>query len=197
MTIYYVYEHWRPDKDICFYVGKGSKDRAYIMKPRNKQHIGIQKILSDLGMCVEIRLFASNLLEDEAFLLEQKMISFWRSLGVRIANFTSGGEGVSGYVFPEEIKLKIAETKSKKPHHFFGKKHSEETREIIKEKRKSQKFSAETRKKLSEASKKRPSFWRGKNLSEEHRLKIGESNKGKRRERKPKINFFLEKSQLT
>lgn len=28
MSIFYVYEHWRPDKDVCFYVGKGSKGRA-------------------------------------------------------------------------------------------------------------------------------------------------------------------------
>jgi len=26
--MYYVYEHWRPDKDICFYVGKGKGSRA-------------------------------------------------------------------------------------------------------------------------------------------------------------------------
>ena len=25
---YYVYEHWRPDKDVCFYVGKGKGGRA-------------------------------------------------------------------------------------------------------------------------------------------------------------------------
>jgi hypothetical protein len=26
---FYVYEHWRPDKDVCFYVGKGHGRRAY------------------------------------------------------------------------------------------------------------------------------------------------------------------------
>ena len=26
--IFYVYEHWRPDKNVCFYVGKGKGKRA-------------------------------------------------------------------------------------------------------------------------------------------------------------------------
>jgi hypothetical protein len=31
-----VYEHWRPDKDVCFYVGRGRKRRGrQKRKPRN------------------------------------------------------------------------------------------------------------------------------------------------------------------
>ena len=33
MTIFYVYEHWRPDKDTCFWVGKGKGDRAVTPLP--------------------------------------------------------------------------------------------------------------------------------------------------------------------
>lgn len=33
-TDYYVYEHWRPDKSACFYVGKGKyQKRAFDMGP--------------------------------------------------------------------------------------------------------------------------------------------------------------------
>ena len=28
LEIFYVYEHWRPDKSVCFYVGKGCEDRV-------------------------------------------------------------------------------------------------------------------------------------------------------------------------
>lgn len=38
--LYYVYEHWRLDKDECFYVGKGRGNRAYKMRDRNRFHTG-------------------------------------------------------------------------------------------------------------------------------------------------------------
>lgn len=64
---YYVYEHWRPDKDVCFYVGKGKKYRAYDMKTgRSGYHGNIQAKLARMGMCVEIRLVADGLSEIDA-----------------------------------------------------------------------------------------------------------------------------------
>ena len=38
---FYVYEHWRLDRDECFYVGKGKKYRAYKMQDRNRYHAAI------------------------------------------------------------------------------------------------------------------------------------------------------------
>lgn len=48
---FYVYEHWRPDKDICFYVGKGKGRRANVMYGRGSHHERIQAKLKRLGMC--------------------------------------------------------------------------------------------------------------------------------------------------
>ncbi|MDE2104494.1 MAG: GIY-YIG nuclease family protein [Patescibacteria group bacterium] len=92
---YYVYEHWRPDRDECFYVGKGRGNRANVLYGRNTHHTAIQLKLSRLGLCVEIRLVATELTESMAFELERERIAFWRANGNDLANFTDGGEGGS------------------------------------------------------------------------------------------------------
>jgi hypothetical protein len=92
---FYVYEHWRPDIDICFYVGKGRKKRAYNFKRNNRHHRHIVDKLSSLGMCAEVKLVQSGLSESEAFALEKTRIAFWLSSGVELTNRTEGGEGNS------------------------------------------------------------------------------------------------------
>jgi hypothetical protein len=96
MKKFYVYEHWRLDRDECFYVGKGKGGRAYKMRDRNSHHQAIMAKLSREGSGMEVRMVATGLTEDEAFLLEVERISFWRGLGIDLANQTYGGEGVSG-----------------------------------------------------------------------------------------------------
>jgi hypothetical protein len=91
---YYVYEHWRPDEDACFYVGKGCANRAHVRNRSNRAHLDIQRKLAKIGMCYEVRLVASGLTEEEAYSLECKRISFWRLLEVKLANKTMGGKGV-------------------------------------------------------------------------------------------------------
>lgn len=163
--IFYVYEHWRPDKDICFWVGKGSGDRAYDFD-RNLHYNNVVKKLARLGMCVEVRLVQSGLVEAAAFVLERERIAFWRGRNVRLTNYTDGGEGVSGL------------------------KHAEETRRLIREKRAAQKIkhSAETRRKIGAANRvalkgrKNPAHsqrLKGRKLSAEHRAKIGLGLKGR------------------
>jgi NUMOD3 motif len=107
---FYVYEHWRPDRDICFYVGKGQGTRSHDKKNRNRHHKGIQNKLAKLGMCIEVRMVASGLSEDSAFALEIERIDFWRKLGIKLANKTEGGEGRSG-----SIASRI--TRQKNSHH--------------------------------------------------------------------------------
>lgn len=101
---FYVYEHWRPDLDLCFYVGKGKGRRAVNIGHRNREHAKVVAELAAQGMCVEVRMFASDLAEDDAFFIEVERIRFWRSIGVVLANFTDGGEGFSGFVRPRGIK---------------------------------------------------------------------------------------------
>ena len=155
---FYVYEHWRPDLNACFWVGKGNGNRAYNFR-RNFHYNNIIKKLARLGMCVEVRLIRSGMIEDTAHTLEKERIAFWRSADVGLTNYTDGGEGVSGL------------------------RHSAETREIIKEKRKAQKVvhSEETKRKIGAANsialrgKKNPEHsarLKGRKLSDEHRAKI-------------------------
>jgi hypothetical protein len=103
---FYVYEHWRPDLDVCFYVGKGKGRRANDMRRgRNRYHKFIQAKLSSAGLAVEVRIVAGCLSEDEAFQLEMERIAFWRGTGADLANMTNGGEGPSGRKHTEEWKL--------------------------------------------------------------------------------------------
>lgn len=101
---FYVYEHWRTDKDECFYVGKGCGDRAYNMSSRNFYHKAIQKKLNISGFAIEIKIVNSGLEEDVAFDLERNRIAFWRENGADLANFTDGGEGKSGKHSEEHCK---------------------------------------------------------------------------------------------
>lgn len=78
------------------------------MRLRNKHHHNIQKKLARQGMCVEIRMVASGLMEEMAFLIEMERIEFWRSVGVKLANITSGGEGLSGHRHSDKSRQKMS-----------------------------------------------------------------------------------------
>lgn len=169
MAKFYVYEHWRPDRDICFYVGKGHGDRAWrtTTGKRNRYYRNITAKLARLGMCVEVRLVASMLTENDALRIEIERIAFWNCAGIKLANLTAGGEGTVGL------------------------KHSEETRRKIKEKRARQKIkhSDETKAKISVANRishpkgrKNPEHsarLKGRKLSAQHREKISRGLKGR------------------
>lgn len=104
---FYVYEHWRPDKEICFYVGKGRGKRAYDMSKRNAYHRRVCGKLRKGGLRVRVVIVAAGLSEVDAFALEKQRIAYWRESGQVLANLTDGGEGAAGFVMPDEVKLKI------------------------------------------------------------------------------------------
>lgn len=89
--MYYVYEHWRLDSDTCFYVGKGSGNRAYSRARRNAHWHNIVAKLERTGSAYEVRIVASGLSEGDAFSLEVDRIAFWRDR-VDLANITNGGD---------------------------------------------------------------------------------------------------------
>jgi len=101
-----------------------------------------------------IKILLENLTEEQAFSNEIDYIAWYgrkdNNTGI-LRNLTNGGEGMSGY------------------------KHTEESKKIIREKRKHQVFTDETRKKLSESIKKgyedgsRPKSMLGKKHTEEHK----------------------------
>lgn len=101
---YYVYEHWRLDRDECFYVGKGRGGRAFSMKNRNRHHQAIVAKLNHIGSAFEVKMVSVGLLESDAFEIEKERISFWRASGVDLTNLTNGGEGASGLKHTDETK---------------------------------------------------------------------------------------------
>jgi hypothetical protein len=126
---YYVYEHWRLDKDECFYVGKGKGRRAYSTYGRGSHWDNIVNKLERLGFAYEIRMVQTGLSEKKAFALEKERIAFWRDK-VDLANKTDGGDGVSGLKMSDEAKAKMRAAKIGKPGNIttLGMKFSDETK---------------------------------------------------------------------
>jgi hypothetical protein len=102
---FYVYEHWRLDRDECFYVGKGRAGRAFSMKDRNRHHQAIVAKLARIGSAFEVRMVATGLLEENAFSLERQRVAFWREANVDLTNMTDGGGGVRG--LSPEVRSKM------------------------------------------------------------------------------------------
>lgn len=129
-TNFYVYEHWRLDRDECFYVGKGRGRRAYGMVQRNSHHRAIQAKLSRIGSSMEVRIVADGLTERQAFDLEVERIAFWKNAGADLTNMTDGGEGATGHITTEETRIKIGAA-AKGNRHAAGKKLSAESRKKL------------------------------------------------------------------
>lgn len=169
---FYVYEHWRPDRGECFYVGKGNGMRAHDMRVRNKYHKRVQQKLSGLGLIVEVRIIADNLSESDAFAREIERIAFWKNDGADLCNYTSGGEGSAGIKYTEERRKQISEILRARPPI------SEETRKKLSRAAIGNKKGL-GKKKTPEAIEKTASYWRGRPKSEEHKRKISETKKGR------------------
>jgi hypothetical protein len=98
--MFYVYEHIRPDTGTVFYVGKGSKKRAYT-KFRNNPYWNnvVNKVKS-----FQVRFVAINLDEELALLVEKERIDQLRKLGYTLTNLTDGGGGASGLKHTDKAK---------------------------------------------------------------------------------------------
>lgn len=174
MNVFYVYEHWRLDKDECFYVGKGKGGRAY-SKSRNALWKKIVAKLEQTGSAFEVRIVASGLSEEDAYSLEKERIVFW-SNKVFLCNFTLGGEGWTGGSHTDEFKKRISDSHK-------GKVVSAETRARLSKSLKNNprlkaaragfKHSEESKQKMREVFKGRPK-------SEAHKQKLREANLGKK-----------------
>lgn len=112
---FYVYEHWRPDTGLPFYVGKGARGRAGSITTRNEYHKRIVAKLKSLGLSLEVRKVFTYLDEDMAHTLEKTQISYWRARGISLTNLTDGGEGTSGFRYSDKQKetLRIAHAADK------------------------------------------------------------------------------------
>lgn len=87
-NVYYVYEHTRPNSDISFYVGKGTKNRAYHNYGRNEfWHRVVNKHNG-----FNVRFIAKDIDEELAYLIEEERIDQLKRLKIKLVNLTSGGK---------------------------------------------------------------------------------------------------------
>lgn len=120
MLDYYVYYHINPLTKDIFYVGKGTKNRAYTLSSRGKHWINY---VNKYGI-PEVEIVQSNLSEEQALELEKQLI---KELGRKdlkegnLINSTDGGEGTSGLVHSDITKQKIAKSRQNKPANNKGK----------------------------------------------------------------------------
>ena len=85
--MFYTYAHTKPDGTI-FYIGAGSGRRAWSKTSRTQYWTNIEK---KYGRQVEI--LANWKTSEEAFDHEKLLISCFRDMGYKLANFKDGGDG--------------------------------------------------------------------------------------------------------
>lgn len=151
---YYVYVWIREDNNSVFYVGKGCGRRAS-NKTVRKEHF--KRIVNKIPCHYEI--IKDGLTESDAYKLEKQTIKYYLDLGYGIdikgyertsefylVNSTLGGDGTNGYKWEEG-------SRTGEKNSFYGKKHTDETKETIRQTRLGTKASNETRQKLSDMRK--------------------------------------------
>jgi hypothetical protein len=171
----YVYSHNRLDKNEVFYIGIGSDSnnkysRAYNTIDRSKFW---KSIVNKTKYVVHI-LF-DNVSWEDACQKEKDLIKMHgrKDLGTgTLVNMTNGGEGILGYIFTENDKIKISNSKKGKLSHRKGKKLSELYINNLTGKKRPE-FSKEWKEKMSisRTGKKRAPF------TEEHKKNISKSKK--------------------
>ena len=171
MNQFYVYALVAPgrEKGETFYIGKGKGRRRFShFKPTMLAKIHPKNsILKKYSNCYSI-ILQNNLTEEEAFNLEKELIGF---LEPQLANLTNGGDGVSGYNPPEEVREKHRQNALGSKNNFYGRRHTEETKAKLREAQRGKKASEETKAKMREQR---------KNISAETRQKQSESRRGEK-----------------
>lgn len=116
MNKFYVYCHRRKTDGKCFYIGKGTNDRAYTKYGRNKHWLNI---INKHGF--EAIILVNNINEEKAFELESnfcKQIGYENLCNIREEN------GWGGYSHSENSKIKQSNS-------MLGKKHTQQTKDKI------------------------------------------------------------------
>ena len=102
--MFYVYEHIRTDTNQVFYVGKGSKKRAY-NKFRNNPYWN--NVVNKVGG-FQVKFVVTDLDEELALLVEQERIDQLKKLGYVLTNLTDGGGGAAGLRHTEKARKRMS-----------------------------------------------------------------------------------------
>ena len=198
MNRFYVYAYLRSkDSETAkagtpYYIGKGTKKRMY-----ERHSVGIPVDKNNIVILFD------NLLEIGSFILERNLIKWYgrKDLNAGILeNRTDGGEGSSGRIVTTEQKHKsrIANVGKKRTkhtcmnikealaivslsgedNHFYGKKHTDETKKKMSAAKKGKSYDEIYGDKADDMRKSRSEKLTGRIFSEESRKKVSEANKG-------------------
>lgn len=108
-NIFYVYAHVRKSDGRFFYVGKGKNKRAWETYKRSKWWFRVSEIHG-----YEVQVMQSDMIEQDAVLLEMWLIAKFKNEGHPLVNMTHGGEGMTGYSHTQESIRKSRSTKEPK-----------------------------------------------------------------------------------
>ncbi len=174
---HYIYMHINIDNNEIFYVGLGKGQRAYIKSGRGK----FWKTYTSKYPNYQIVICENNLTIEESIDLEIKYI---KDIGRRdlnlgtLVNLTNGGDGTNGYKHTNETKLIISQ-KSKGNKYNTGRIASKETRIKNAESARNRVWSDSSRNKIS-FNKMGNQYMLGKKHSDETIDKIKNSQKSKK-----------------
>jgi len=172
---YYIYEYVDPLTNLPFYVGKGyGKRYLYHLKNLNDntnphKTNKIKKLINE-GLKPIINLVKTGLTENQSFEFEKKMIKKYGRIDLGtgcLLNLTDGGEGQSGWIPNEKYKNNMSKLTSGERNGMFNKKHSEETKNKMREKAIGRKLNKVFRDKMSENRKGEKNSFYGKKHSKE------------------------------
>ncbi len=175
----YIYGNYSFDYEP-FYIGKGTGYRKTghltesSLKHNSHKNNKIKKILKDTNEQPEIITLKNNLLEQDAFNLEIKLVALIGRKNLNtgpLTNLTDAGEGASGTIVSNETKLKHSQNTSGEKNPMFGQKGE---------------FAPGYGRKMSDKEKKHLSDMKkgiyvhaGKIISEETRKKLGDATRNK------------------
>lgn len=156
---FYVYRWYYINTNETFHIGKG-KGQRYKEKKQSRNQF-FKNIINKEKDNVTSEILVNNLTEQEAWDLEKQLIAEYKSKGECKTNFHEGGRGgnTGNYNNPERSR-KISEAAKKrigKLNPMYGKHHTEETKQKLRE------------------------INLGKKLTPEHIEKLKEANRGRKR----------------
>ena len=104
---FYVYLHFTKDTNTLFYIGKGTRDRAFQKGQRRSMHW--RRIVDKHG--VVVKLYAIDLTDEKAKEIEIFLI---KKYGIeRLCNMTIGGDGMVGYISSDATRKKLSDANLK------------------------------------------------------------------------------------